>query len=79
MAIAGVGIGRIADDHVRDPIARGELVEILADNTVSDFGDIHALYRAAQLMPAACGPSSISRCRARRNFSPRTRRQKPRP
>ncbi len=52
MAIAGVGIGRIADYHVRGAIARGELVELLADSTVSDFDDIHALYRGAQLMPA---------------------------
>jgi DNA-binding transcriptional LysR family regulator len=52
MAIAGVGIGRIADYHVRGPIARGELVELLADSTISDFDDINALYRGAQLMPA---------------------------
>jgi DNA-binding transcriptional LysR family regulator len=52
MAIAGVGIGRIADYHVRGPIARGELVELLADSTVSDFDDINALYRGTQLLPA---------------------------
>ncbi|CAN7300758.1 LysR family transcriptional regulator [Rhizobium sp. LjRoot30] len=52
MAIAGVGIGRIADYHLRDPIAKGELVELLVDSTITDFDDIHALYRGAQLMPA---------------------------
>ncbi|MDE1992681.1 MAG: hypothetical protein KGI75_09265, partial [Rhizobiaceae bacterium] len=51
MAIAGAGIGRIADYHVREPIARGELVEVLADSSVVEFDDIHALYRGAQLMP----------------------------
>lgn len=52
MAIAGVGIGRIADYHVRGPIARGELVELLADNALSEKDEIHALFRGAQLMPA---------------------------
>jgi DNA-binding transcriptional LysR family regulator len=52
MAIAGVGIARIADYHVRGPIARGELVELLADSAISDSDEIHALFRGAQLMPA---------------------------
>lgn len=52
MAIAGVGIGRIADYHVRGPIARGELVEVLADSAIAEADDIHALFRGAQLLPA---------------------------
>jgi DNA-binding transcriptional LysR family regulator len=52
MAIAGMGIGRIADYHVRGPIARGELVELLADNALAESDEIHALFRGAQLMPA---------------------------
>jgi len=52
MAMAGVGLGRIADYHVRGPIARGELVEVLADSTITDCDEIHALFRGAQLMPA---------------------------
>jgi len=52
MAIAGVGLGRIADYHTRGPIARGELVEVLADSTITDCDEIHALFRGAQLMPA---------------------------
>jgi len=52
MAIAGVGIGRIADYHVRGVGARGELVELLADSAVAEFDDINALYRGTQLMPA---------------------------
>ncbi|MGO4619543.1 LysR family transcriptional regulator [Ensifer sp. 2YAB10] len=52
MAMAGVGIGRIADYHVRGPIARGELVEVLADSAIAEADDIHALFRGAQLLPA---------------------------
>lgn len=52
MAIAGVGIARIADYHLRAPITRGELVEILADSSISEADEIHALFRGAQLMPA---------------------------
>lgn len=52
MAMAGVGIGRIADYHVRGPIARGELVEVLADSAIAEADDIHALYRGAQHLPA---------------------------
>ncbi|WP_113132232.1 LysR family transcriptional regulator [Hyphomicrobiales bacterium] len=52
MAMAGVGIGRIADYHVRGPIARGELVEVLADSAIAEADEIHALYRGAQHLPA---------------------------
>ncbi|HEV7317333.1 MAG TPA: LysR family transcriptional regulator [Ensifer sp.] len=52
MAVAGVGIGRIADYHVRGPIARGELVEVLAESAIAEADEIHALYRGAQLLPA---------------------------
>lgn len=52
MAISGVGIGRIADYHVRGPLARGELVEVLADSAITEADEIHALFRGAQLLPA---------------------------
>jgi len=52
IAMAGVGIGRIADYHVRGPIARGELVEVLADSAIVEADEIHALYRGAQHLPA---------------------------
>lgn len=52
MAIAGVGVARIADYHLRDPIARGELVEILPDSDIGETDEIHALFRGAQLLPA---------------------------
>lgn len=52
MAIAGVGIARVADYHLRGPIARGELVEILADSDIGEADEIHALFRGTQFMPA---------------------------
>lgn len=52
MAIAGVGIARLADYHLRGPIARGELVEVLPDSTLNDSEDIHALFRGTQFLPA---------------------------
>lgn len=52
MAIAGVGIVRAADYHLRGPIARGELVELLADSDIGATDEIHALFRNAQLLPA---------------------------
>ncbi|AHE55204.1 LysR family transcriptional regulator [Sphingomonas sanxanigenens] len=52
MAIAGVGIARIADYHVRGPIARGELVELLADSAIAENDEIHALFRGARFLPA---------------------------
>ncbi|ABS66311.1 transcriptional regulator, LysR family [Xanthobacter versatilis] len=52
MAIAGVGIIRLADYHLREPIARGELVELLADTDIGVTDDVHALFRGAQFLPA---------------------------
>jgi DNA-binding transcriptional LysR family regulator len=52
MAIAGVGIARIADYHLHGPIARGELVELLTESTIADVDEIHALFRGAQFLPA---------------------------
>ncbi|MFS8037154.1 LysR family transcriptional regulator [Xanthobacter sp. AM11] len=52
MAIAGVGIIRLADYHLREPIARGELVELLADSDLGVADEVHALFRGAQFLPA---------------------------
>ena len=52
MAVAGVGIARIADYHLRGPIARGELVELLPDSDIGETDEIHALFRGAQFLPA---------------------------
>ena len=51
MALAGVGLGRLGDYHVRDYIARGELVEVLGDSAIADSEDIHALYRGTENLP----------------------------
>ncbi|MDM9621992.1 LysR family transcriptional regulator [Rhizobium sp. S96] len=52
MAIAGVGIIRLADYHLRGPIERGELVELLADSDIGVVDEVHALYRGSQFLPA---------------------------
>lgn len=52
MAIVGVGIIRLADYHLREPIARGELVELLADSDLGVADEIHALFRGGQFLPA---------------------------
>lgn len=52
MAVAGLGIARVADYHLREPLARGDLVELLADSALAESDEIHALYRGAQLLPA---------------------------
>ncbi len=52
MAIAGVGIIRLADYHLRGPIERGELVELLLDSDIGVVDEIHALFRGGQFLPA---------------------------
>lgn len=52
MAVAGAGIIRLADYHLRGPIERGELVELLADSDIGVVDDVHALYRGSQFLPA---------------------------
>jgi DNA-binding transcriptional LysR family regulator len=51
MVLAGVGLGRLGDYHVRDYIAAGEMVEVLADSVISDSEEIHAVYPGVQRMP----------------------------
>jgi DNA-binding transcriptional LysR family regulator len=50
MAIAGVGIARLADYHIRDEIAAGRLIEVL-NGTVGDDEQIHALYHGGPRLP----------------------------
>lgn len=52
MAVAGVGIIRLADYHLRGPIERGELVELLVDSDIGVVDEVHALYRGSQFLPA---------------------------
>jgi DNA-binding transcriptional LysR family regulator len=51
LAIAGAGLARLGEYHVRDDIADGRLVEVLADAGCGDEEEIHALYIGGPLMP----------------------------
>jgi DNA-binding transcriptional LysR family regulator len=51
-ALAGIGLVRVADYHLRDHIARGELVEVLADSALAEDDEVHAIYKGAAHMPA---------------------------
>lgn len=51
MVLAGVGLGRLGDYHVRDYVARGEMVEVLAGSEIADSEEIHAIYPGTQRMP----------------------------
>lgn len=52
MAIAGVGLARVAEYNLREAIDRGALVEVLAGQGLETWDEIHAVYRGAQLLPA---------------------------
>jgi DNA-binding transcriptional LysR family regulator len=51
LAIAGAGLARLGEYHVRDDIADGRLVEVLAEAGCGDEEEIHALYIGGPLMP----------------------------
>lgn len=51
MALAGVGLARIAEFHVRKELAEGRLVEVLAHKVVGDREDVHALFLGGSLQP----------------------------
>lgn len=50
-AIAGMGLARLADFHVREDIAMGRLVEVLGDTGYGDEEEVHALYLGGPRMP----------------------------
>jgi DNA-binding transcriptional LysR family regulator len=50
MAIAGIGLARLADYHIRDDMAAGRLVEVL-EGTTGDDEQIHALYHGGPRLP----------------------------
>lgn len=52
MALAGVGIIRLADYHLRRPIEQGHLVELLVDCDIGVVDEIHAVFHGAQFLPA---------------------------
>lgn len=51
MALAGVGLARMGDYHVRADLAAGRLVEVLADAIESDEEQIHAVFPGSARMP----------------------------
>ncbi|MFD1942134.1 LysR family transcriptional regulator [Paradevosia shaoguanensis] len=51
MTLAGVGLARVGDYHVRADIAAGRLVEVLADVVESDEEQIHAVFLGGARMP----------------------------
>jgi len=50
MALAGVGIARLADFHIDDDLAAGRLVEVVAQ-VDHDWEEVHALYPGGQYLP----------------------------
>ncbi|MBJ7500096.1 MAG: LysR family transcriptional regulator [Sphingopyxis sp.] len=51
MTLAGVGLARMGDYHVRADLAAGRLVEVLADVVESDEEQIHAVFLGGGYMP----------------------------
>lgn len=51
MTLAGVGLGRMGDYHVRADLAAGRLVEVLADVVEPDEEEMHAVFLGGQRMP----------------------------
>lgn len=51
MALAGVGLARLGDFHIRDDLEAGALVEVLADAGLDQEEPIHAVYPGSQRMP----------------------------
>nr|WP_294846951.1 LysR family transcriptional regulator [uncultured Sphingomonas sp.] len=51
MALAGVGLARMGDYHVRADLAEGRLVEVLADVVEPDEEQIHAVFLGGAHMP----------------------------
>ncbi len=52
MVLAGVGLARLGDFHVREDLAAGRLVEVLAEATADDDEAIHAVTLGGPRLPA---------------------------
>lgn len=51
MVLAGVGLARLGDMHLRDDLASGRLIEVLPDFGDGDRDEIHAIYLGGRLVP----------------------------
>lgn len=51
LAVAGVGLARLAEFHAREDLRSGALVEVLQETSIGDDEDVHALYLGIQRMP----------------------------
>ncbi|WP_334173869.1 LysR family transcriptional regulator [Pseudoxanthobacter sp.] len=51
LALAGMGLARLADFHVRDDLAAGRLVEVLAGIVAADEEPVSAVYLGGARMP----------------------------
>lgn len=51
MALAGMGLARMGEFHIREDLASGALVEVLADAIAEDSEDIHAVFLGGEHIP----------------------------
>ncbi|GGE49598.1 transcriptional regulator [Agaricicola taiwanensis] len=51
MAVAGLGLARAGEFHIREDLRTGALVEVLAEATRGDSEDVHALFLGGEHMP----------------------------
>lgn len=51
LALAGVGLARMGEFHIREDLASGALVEVLADAIAGDSEDVHAVFLGGDHLP----------------------------
>lgn len=51
MALAGMGLARMGEFHIREDLASGALVEVLADAIAGDNEDVHAVFLGGDHIP----------------------------
>lgn len=51
MALAGMGLARMGEFHIREDLQNGTLVEVLAEAAYGDSEDIHALFFGGEYLP----------------------------
>lgn len=51
MALAGMGLARMGEFHIREDLRSGALVEVLGDAVEGDLEDVHALFLGGERLP----------------------------